>query len=236
MMASKSSKSSKFAFSRTVSIPRMKSVPRKIIGIGRNYLAHAKELGNSVAESPKDMIIFLKPSTSFMRHSPTANIVLPRGADVHHEVELGVVIGKGGKHISPESAMQHVEGYCLALDMTSRNFQKASMALGQPWVRGKASDTFCAVGDFVPKSKVQGPVTLWLDVDGERRQHASTSLMIYSVEQLIAECSAVFTLEEGDLILSGTPAGVGPVVAGQKIRAGIEGLCEYQWGVVDEKI
>ena len=212
------------------------SVPRKIIGIGRNYQAHAKELGNTVAENPKKMIIFLKPPTSFLAHSPSAAILLPKGADVHHEVELGVYIGRGGKNIAETDAMAHVSGYCLALDMTARNWQTELQKAGHPWARAKGCDTFCAVGDFIPKGDLSLPAGLWLSVDGEMRQKGTTADMIYPVEQLVAECSNAFTLEEGDLILSGTPSGVGAVRAGQKIRAGIDGHGEYEWNVANAKM
>lgn len=217
-------KMSKSVFSQT----------RTIFGIGRNYAAHAKELNNPVTKNNKEMVIFLKPTTSLLLHSSGLPIVIPTGAEVHHEVELGVIIGKGGKNIHRRDALSHVAGYCLALDMTARNWQNDAKKGGLPWVRAKGPDTFCPVGEFIEASRIRGPVTLWLKVDGKERQRASTTDMIWPVEELIEECSSLFTLREGDLILSGTPEGVGPVLPGQTVTAGIEGICTYEWKAVAE--
>ena len=205
----------------------------KILGIGRNYAAHAKELGNKVTSNPKEMVIFLKPASSLIGVGQP--IVIPSGADVHHEVELGVYIGKEGKHIRREDAMSHVGGFCLALDMTARNWQNDAKKGGLPWLRAKGPDTFCPVGPRLSAAQLGSlPVTLWLTVDGKERQRSSTADMIWGIDELIAECSTLFTLKEGDLILTGTPEGVGPVLPGQTIRAGIQGVCEYQWKVIAE--
>lgn len=142
--------------------------PRKIIGVGRNYAAHAKELGNAV---PSQMVLFFKPTTSLISHP--GNIVLPAGAEVHHEVELGVYIGKDGKNISEKDASSYISGYCLALDMTARNWQNEAKKGGLPWARAKGPDTFCPVGSFIPKEKVNGDVVLWLNVNGKERQRGS---------------------------------------------------------------
>ncbi len=204
---------------------------KTIFAIGRNYVAHAKELGNPV---PKEIVILTKPVCSLLPVSLGRPIVIPPGAEVHHELELGVIIGKRGKHIAREEALDHVAGYCLALDMTARNWQSDAKKQGLPWTRAKGPDTFCPVGEFLPRDSIQGPVTLYLSVDGEERQRGSTANMIWPVEELIVELSSLFTLQEGDLILSGTPEGVGPVTGGQTIRCGIEGICDYSWKVMNE--
>ncbi len=204
----------------------------KILGIGRNYAAHARELGNKVHTDPKQMVIFLKPASSVLREG--SPIVVPRGAELHHEVELGVYIGKTGKNIPVSSALEHVGGYCLALDMTARNWQNDAKKNGTPWLRAKGCDTFCPLGPKLRVEEVKVPATLWLTVDGKEKQRGSTADMIWNVAELIAECSSLFTLNEGDLILSGTPEGVGPVLPGQIIRAGIEGVCETEWHVIAE--
>jgi acylpyruvate hydrolase len=200
----------------------------KILGIGRNYAAHARELGNKVHTDPKEMVIFLKPASSLLRQG--SPIVIPRGAEVHHEVELGVYIGTTGKNIRKEDAMSYVSGYCLALDMTARNWQNDAKKNGTPWLRAKGPDTFCPVSETIGSVKL--PATMWLEVDGKQRQRGSTADMIWDIPELIAECSSLFTLNAGDLILTGTPEGVGPVLAGQVIRAGIEGVVTTEWHVV----
>ncbi len=201
----------------------------KILGIGRNYAAHARELGNKVHTDPKEMVIFLKPASSLLREG--SPIVIPPGAELHHEVELGVYIGKTGKNISKEKAMEHVGGYCLALDMTARNWQNDAKKSGTPWTRAKGCDTFCPVSRRFDAQQVKLPATLYLSVNGQEKQRGSTADMIWNIPELIAECSSLFTLNEGDLILSGTPEGVGPVLPGQVIRAGIVGVCDTEWHV-----
>lgn len=150
-----------------------------------------------------------------------------------YEVELGVVIGKDGKNIPEDSSMSHVGGYALALDMTARNLQSEAKKKGYPWSEAKGYDTFCPISQMIAKEKVSLPDTyLWLRVDGELKQSGSTGDMVFSVPSLISYISKIFTLEAGDLILTGTPEGVGPVLPGQTITAGIEGLTEMKFSVV----
>eukprot|EP00873_Tetraselmis_striata_P026564 jgi/Tetstr1/446828/TSEL_034308.t1 len=194
---------------------------RKVVAIGRNYRLHAQELNNEVPTAP---FWFLKPTSSYVRAG--SPIVIPdRLEELHHETELGVVIGTPGRRIPASSAMEHVAGYCLALDMTARQWQAAAKAKGLPWTAAKGFDTSLPVGDFIDKGAVADPhaLTLWCAVNGDMRQRGSTSGMLFSVPQLIAAVSAVHTLEAGDLILTGTPEGVGPVRRGDVITAGIEG-------------
>lgn len=202
---------------------------RSIIGVGRNYAAHAKELANPV---PSQLVLFSKPVTSLLPHG-AGPVVQPEGAELHHEVELGVIIGRGGRNIARADAMAHVAGYALCLDMTARNWQNDAKRDGLPWLRAKGLDTFCPVGPFIARDALPLPATLTLSVDGQLRQRGSTADMLWPVDALLADISALLTLQAGDLILTGTPAGVGPVRPGQTMRAAIVGAGpELSWRVV----
>ena len=147
-----------------------------------------------------------------------------------------MVIGKEGRDIPKSSALSHIAGYALALDMTARNLQSEAKKKGHPWSVAKGYDTFCPVSEFVPADQVScSDCTLWLRVDGEERQRGSTASMVFPVPDLLSYISSIFTLEPGDLVLTGTPEGVGPVVAGQTITAGIEGLLEMSFPVVGKQ-
>jgi acylpyruvate hydrolase len=200
--------------------------PGKLICIGRNYAKHAAELGNEVPEEP---MLFLKPSTALVGHG--GRIVLPRqSSDVHHEVELVAVIGRGGKDIPRESALDHVDGYAVGLDMTARDIQSAAKKKGHPWTVAKGFDTFAPLGEIVAAHVVSDPqkLSVELKVNGETRQKGSTADMIYPVEELVSYCSSIFTLMPGDLIYTGTPDGVGPVKDGDELVATITGLPELR--------
>jgi acylpyruvate hydrolase len=201
----------------------------KIVGVGRNYAAHAKELGNAL---PSEPLLFLKPTSSYVREGMAIEIPHPCTA-LDHEVELGVVIGKKGRDIPQHAAMDHISGYALALDMTARELQAVAKQKGLPWTLAKGYDTFTPIGNFIPKTKVPScdDLELWLEVDGKLRQKGNTKDMIFSIPVLISYISSIMTLNEGDVILTGTPSGVGPVKAGQKITAGITGLVEMSFDV-----
>jgi len=155
-----------------------------------------------------------------------------RCSELHYEVELGVVIAKDGKNISEAMAMSHVGGYALALDMTARDLQGEAKKKGLPWSVAKGYDTFCPISSFIEKEKVALEDTrLWLKVDGNLKQSGTTKDMLFSVPYLISYISRIFTLEAGDVILTGTPEGVGPVTPGQIITAGIEGVTEMTFPV-----
>lgn len=191
----------------------------KIICVGRNYVEHAKELGNAV---PKEPFFFLKPASSLLL---TGSIERPAEVtDLHYEVELGVVIGTGGRDIPEAKALEHVAAYCLALDMTARCQQEKAKAAKLPWTLAKGYDTFCPISKIVPKRQLVDPQSadLWLKVDGVLKQQGNTRQMIFSIAQQIAYISRRMTLTAGDLILTGTPAGVGPVLPGQTITAALE--------------
>lgn len=194
----------------------------RLFCIGRNYAAHAAEMNSPM---PKKPMVFLKPSTALVRNQGT--IILPAESDeVHHEVELVAVIGKAGKHINAREAEDCIEGYAVGLDMTARDIQALAKKKGHPWSVAKGFDTFAPLGDFVPKSAVPDPQALriGLQINGEIRQEGHTRDMHFSVFDLVAYCSTIFTLLPGDLIYTGTPEGVGPVQDGDVLEATIEGM------------
>lgn len=196
------------------------------MAIGKNYAAHAVEMGGSPVKRAAPLF-FLKPSSSVVQAvgGRRAAVVAPRGiGELHHEVELGVVIGARARRVPASAARAHVRGYVLALDMTARDLQAAAKASGSPWTRAKCYDTFTPLSAEISATRISDPskLCLWLEVDGTPRQRGSTSDMLHGVDELIAHVSAVMTLEPGDVLLTGTPSGVGPVRAGQRIRAGID--------------
>jgi len=191
--------------------------PTKILCIGRNYAAHAREMG---APAPAEPMVFLKPPSALVYTGGT--VVLPRqSSDVHHELELVAVIGAGGKDIPEEQALAHVAGYALGLDLTARDLQAAAKAAGAPWTVAKGFDTFAPLGPVAPAGAVGDPQALEisLTINGELRQYGRTADMLFPVDRLVAYLSTVFTLEEGDLVYTGTPEGVGPVRAGDVLEA-----------------
>ncbi|XP_039126708.1 probable acylpyruvase FAHD1, mitochondrial [Dioscorea cayenensis subsp. rotundata] len=205
----------------------------KIIAVGRNYAAHAKELGNAV---PKEPVLFMKPTSSYLRNGGT--IEIPHALEsLHYEVELAIVIGRKARDVAESSAMDYVGGYALALDMTAREIQDSAKSAGLPWIVAKGQDTFTPISEVLPKSMVADPhnIELWLKVDDEIKQKGSTSDMIFKLPFLISHISSFFTLMEGDVILTGTPQGVGPVKTGQKITAGITGLIDVHFDVQKRK-
>jgi acylpyruvate hydrolase len=210
-------------------LSRFREFGKKIVGAARTYREHAVELNNPV---PTEPFIFLKPTTSYITEGQ--KILLPRGAkEIHHEVELGVVIGSTGRCIPESRALEHVGGYTLALDMTDREAQGRAKKAGLPWTLAKGFDTACPVSRFIEKSEIQDPqnVELWLNVNGVNRQRCSTSEMIFTIPYLISWISGYMTLEPGDLILTGTPAGVGPVKAGDRIECGLANLVNMTFDV-----
>ncbi|KAJ7171912.1 hypothetical protein C8R46DRAFT_1084225 [Mycena filopes] len=191
---------------------------RKIVAIGRNYAEHIKELNNT---APKEPFFFLKPTTSYVPSG--GKVEIPSGIIAHHEVELGVVIGKGGRDISQADAESHVAGYALAVDMTARNLQDQVKKRGLPWSAAKGFDTFTPIGSFIPKDQVADPnsLTLSLKINGAFKQNGTTADMIFKIPRLIEHISSIMTLEEGDLVLTGTPSGVGPVSPGDKVECAL---------------
>ena len=196
--------------------------PSKIICLLRNYAAHAEELGNPIPRRPK---FFLKPPSSLLGNGGT--VMIPEGVgEIHHEVEMGVMIRRRCHGISEEDAKHYAGGYIVALDITARDVQAKAKSKGLPWTEAKGYDTFAPVGPsaYLPEKFDWRGRRIWLEVNGELRQDGNTDLMLYGIERMISEISRVMTLEGGDLILTGTPAGVGPLVAGDRVVAGIEGM------------
>ncbi|MBP1661835.1 MAG: acylpyruvase [Thermoplasmatales archaeon] len=195
----------------------------KIICLARTYKEHAREMNAVVTEDP---LLFLKPSTSIIYNHGT--IIIPRRSQcLHHEVEMGVILGKKGKNIREENAMDHVLGYLVALDITARDIQSVAKKNGWPWAIAKGFDTFAPISDAVGKTKVPYPLNLDLSltINGVVKQHANTNEMIYSLERIISFISEVMTLEKGDLILTGTPEGVGEIQEGDVLEAHLGSLC-----------
>ena len=192
--------------------------PGKLICIGRNYAGHAAEMNSEVLENP---VIFFKPSTSLVGQGGKV-ILPPTSREVHHEVELVVAIGRGGKQIPMKDALNYVDGYGLGLDMTARDLQQQAKAKGLPWAISKGFDTFAPLGPLARAHDVGDPQELdfELRVNGEVRQRARTVDMVFSVAFLISYCSGLFTLLPGDLIFTGTPEGVGLVGNGDLLEAG----------------
>jgi 5-carboxymethyl-2-hydroxymuconate isomerase len=192
----------------------------KIVCLGRNYIEHAKEMK---AEVPATPVLFLKPSTALIPNGGT--ILIPSiSNDVHHEVEMVVLIGTGGTSIPAAAAMQHVGGYAIGLDMTLRDVQGEAKKKGLPWTVAKGFDTSAPVSTFVRPAAVTDPHSLDISllVNGTVRQRSNTSSMIFRVEQMIAYISSIMTLEPGDLIYTGTPEGVGQVQPGDTLTAELQ--------------
>jgi len=204
------------------------NIGKKIVCIGRNYKDHAAELKNEIPSKP---FFFLKPTSSYVLS--TKPIQVPTGINVHHEVELGIIIGTEGKNIPQDKAMEHIKGYTVALDLTARDLQQKAKEKGLPWATAKGMDTFCPVGEFIPKHLIKDPgnLELWLKVDGVDKQRGNTSDMIFKIPQLIEHISSIMKLETGDLILTGTPSGVGPILPGQSIEFGITGITSSKFFV-----
>ena len=207
----------------------------KLVCIGLNYRLHAQEAGLAIPEEP---IIFMKATTSIC--GPNDDVMLPRDSvKSDWEVELTAVIGTRASYVEEAEALDYVAGYCIANDVSERAFQIEGT--GQ-WVKGKSADTFCPVGPYlVTSDEVQDPqqLKLWLEVDGVRYQDGSTDDMIFSVKHLVSYVSRFMTLMPGDLLLTGTPSGVGfglkpPVYlrAGNQMKLGVEGLGEQTQNVV----
>jgi 2-keto-4-pentenoate hydratase/2-oxohepta-3-ene-1,7-dioic acid hydratase in catechol pathway len=194
----------------------------KIVCLLRSYRAHAEEMGSAAPEKPE---FFLKPRSSII-HDGGEIVIPPESNDVHHEVELAVIIGKGGAKIPADKAMAHVLGYAVLIDVTARDLQAKAKKAGKPWAAAKGFDTFAPISEGVPASRVQNPgnLEIWLKVNGQYRQRSCTGMMIYSIPEIISHVSGIMGLEPGDIIATGTPEGVGPIVAGDEVEAGIEGI------------
>jgi len=194
----------------------------KIVCLARNYAEHARELGN---ETPAAPVLFMKPASSVIGDGEAVRIPA-YSQECHYEVELAVLIGKQARNVTAEKALEYVAGYGVGIDMTLRDVQNRLKAKGLPWEIAKGFDTSCPLSDFVPARAVADPhaLNLKLAVNGETRQDGCTCDMITRIPQTLAHISAIFTLEPGDVILTGTPAGVGRVAAGDVMTAEIESV------------
>lgn len=204
---------------------------RRIYCVGRNYAEHAREMGHDPDREPP--FFFQKP----------ADAIVPAGGDfpypslsqnVHYEMELVVALGKGGDNIPADRALDHVFGYGVGLDMTRRDLQNEAKKMGRPWEAGKAFEHSAPCSQIYPVSQVGHPSsgTIWLKVNGEMRQRADLTDLIWDVPHIIAYLSSLFTLQPGDLIYTGTPAGVGPIQPGDVMHGGVDNVGEIEIKVV----
>jgi fumarylpyruvate hydrolase len=204
---------------------------RRIFCVGRNYAEHAREMGMGSERTPP--FFFTKP----------ADAVVPGGSDVpypshtmnlHHEIEMVVAIGSGGRDVKAEAALTLVFGYAVGNDLTRRDQQGVAKDLGRPWDVAKGFDHSAPVTPIVPVAKSGHPVAgrIWLEVNGRPRQQGDISDMIWKVPEIIAELSTWFELFPGDLIFTGTPAGVGPLTPGDRVRGGVDGIAMLEHGIV----
>ena len=208
---------------------------RRVYCVGRNYAAHAREMGFDPDREPP--FFFCKPDNAVVPVAYGATLELPYPAETqnyHYEAELVAVIGKGGSNIELDDALGHVWGYAVGLDMTRRDLQMKMREMGRPWEIGKAFDLSAPIGPIHRASEVghfeNGE--LWLSVNGETKQKSDVSRLIWSVAETVSYLSRFFKLEPGDLIYTGTPEGVGAVKAGDTIKVGVERLGELTVKIV----
>jgi fumarylpyruvate hydrolase len=198
----------------------------RVYCVGRNYAAHAVEMGHDPNREPP--FFFQKNPDNL---TTTGRFPYPpKSRDVHHEIELAVALKSGGRDIPVADALNHVYGYAVCLDMTRRDLQDVAKKAGRPWEVAKAFEASAPCGAVVPASEIGHPNrgAIWLDVNGERRQTGDLGQMIWKVPEMIAYLSELFTLAPGDVILSGTPSGVGPVQPGDRLRGHVDGVGELE--------
>ena len=199
---------------------------RRVFCVGRNYSEHAREMGHDPDREPP--FFFMKPADAVV--AAQGSIAYPPlTQDLHHEVELVVAIGKGGVDIAPQDALDHVWGYAVGLDLTRRDLQGLAKKAGRPWEWGKAFDQSAPATPLVPVSRIGHPEKglIWLDVNGAERQRGDLADQIWSVKEVIAYISQSVALKAGDLIYTGTPAGVGALQPGDVLTGGVEGIGEF---------
>ena len=198
---------------------------RRVYCVGRNYRAHVREMGHDPDREPP--FYFMKPASAVVQ-SPATVHYPPRTSDFHHEIELVAAIGKSGANIPVSHALDHVFGYAVGIDFTRRDLQKEAKKLGRPWDTGKGFDESAPVSPVHPAADIGHPEAgrIWLAVNDEIRQQGDLNELIWDVSESVAELSTFFRLEPGDLVFTGTPAGVGPVDVGDRLTGGIEGIDE----------
>lgn len=203
---------------------------RNIVAVGRNYRDHCEELGNAVPTKP---MLFMKPPSSYLEEG-TGPILIPRGCqNCHHEIELGVVIGETCRDVPESDVLRRVAGYALTFDMTARDLQDEAKKKGNPWTLAKCFETALPVSRFIAKEELKDPssVRIWCKVNEESRQDGNTSDMVFSIPNLVSYISRYFTLHPGDLVLTGTPAGVGPVRPGDTLTGGLGDILTMKFSV-----
>ena len=213
-----------------VSVPVVGSTARfpvhRIYCVGRNYEDHAKEMGFTGREAP---FFFMKPADAVLVVNAGETATLPYPSlthNLHHEIELVVAIGTGGKNIQAADAAQHIFGYAVGLDMTRRDLQNEMKKQGRPWCIGKGFDNSAPIGPITPAAAAGdiAQAEIYLQVNAQDRQRSTVSKLIWSIAEIIEHLSAAWTLQPGDLIYTGTPEGVGAVVAGDTLQGGVTGL------------
>jgi fumarylpyruvate hydrolase len=195
----------------------------RIYCVGRNYAAHAREMGTDPDREPP--FFFMKPADAIVGNHQTIPFPL-RTNNLHHEIELVVALGRGGKNISANGALSHVYGYAVGNDLTRRDLQSEARDKGRPWATGKGFDRSAILSAIHPVGKIAHPQKgrIWLTVNGALRQQGDLSELIWSVPEIIAELSTLFELAAGDLIFTGTPAGVSALKPGDKLEGGVDGV------------
>lgn len=207
---------------------------RRVFCVGRNYAAHAREMGNDPDREPP--FFFTKPADAVV-DSGAEIPYPPLTSNLHHEIELVVAIGKGGFRIGRDEALGHVWGYAVGIDLTRRDLQDEAKATRRPWDWSKGFDRSAPCGPLVRAEAWHKPThgRIWLAVNGETRQDADLSELIWPVADIVAICSEGVELRPGDLIFTGTPAGVGPLQAGDRVAGGIDGLGEIELSIGQPK-
>ncbi len=196
---------------------------RRIYCVGRNYASHVREMGH---DPDRDLpFFFMKPPDAIVETGGTVAYP-PQTANLHHEMELVAAIGTAGADIDPDRANDHIWGYGVGIDLTRRDLQEEAKNQGRPWDAGKGFDQSGPISALHPAAQIGHPSAgrIWLEVNGEIRQDSDIDKLIWSIPEVISHLSGLFTLEPGDLIYTGTPAGVGPVVAGDRITGGVDGV------------
>ena len=196
---------------------------RRIYCVGRNYASHVREMGH---DPDRDLpFFFAKPADAIVESGGTVAYP-PQTEDLHHEMELVAAIGTAGANIDSDRANDHIWGYGVGIDLTRRDLQQGAKDQGRPWEAGKSFDQSAPISALHPAAQIGHPSTgrIWLEVNGEIKQDSDIDKLIWSIPEVISHLSGLFTLEPGDLIYTGTPAGVGPVVAGDRITGGVDGV------------
>lgn len=202
----------------------------RIFCMGRNYMAHAAEMGVSVDKFTQSPFYFLKDAATYVASGSEIPYPL-KTQNYHHEIELVLAIGKSGVNIQADQAFDHIYGYACGLDMTRRDVQLIARDQGKPWDLGKNFEQSAVLSDIVPASDVNvdvNAVNIELRVNGQTTQHSNTQHLIWNIAEMIEDLSTYYTLQAGDLIFTGTPEGVGPVVAGDLLEGSIEGIADIK--------